>query len=552
MHRRARIWKFANLRARFGGSIRLKSRSQESIRTFEKLDARQVLSVSSLTPALEENASSDLIAAMNITEPVEDFALTSSSTSIKFDTTGKVGFDGVFSVRSVSPSSSRALVVQGRDQIDDTLSLDFTTLPRDAWGSLLINKIIYNGGQGGFDTLRLDGGTFQTVTYRPTGKDSGILTYDDLTVVFTGLEPVIDLNSAYSLTICGRSSSDDIHVVNGEPQYDEVNDNYIDTVRIYETNAHFEEMTFANKTLVYLDGLEGNDSITLEYTTPISYGLGEFFVYGGAGSDTLCASGARMDAVSLYGNDGNDVLKGSSNGDYLAGGSGDDTYLFSNSTLGTVDEASNGGTDTFDFSSAGSGVYVDLTSYAVENVVGSPYSDTVIGNALNNIFDGGAGNDNMFGRGGNDTLLGGLGEDWIYGDDSCGCYTGADFLYGGAGVDHLFGGPGTDYLDGGSGIDYLNTGGQSTDYIQDRPFLTLNQPLWQGTGFLISGHLYDDTLASDSTITFGDALDGETVLVGSDGYFSLSVSPLQLLSDWISAWTRDAENLDSNIAILLI
>jgi hypothetical protein len=51
--------------------------------------------------------------------------------------------------------------------------------------------------------LKLDGGTFNTIVYIPTGRDSGILGYDDLTIIFTGLEPVYVSRLARALQVGG-------------------------------------------------------------------------------------------------------------------------------------------------------------------------------------------------------------------------------------------------------------------------------------------------------------------------------------------------------------
>ena len=61
--------------------------------------------------------------------------------------------------------------INGKDLINDTLRLDLSIVPPS------LRTIIYNGGAGGYDTLIVHGGKFQTETYTPTGKNSGILQY---------------------------------------------------------------------------------------------------------------------------------------------------------------------------------------------------------------------------------------------------------------------------------------------------------------------------------------------------------------------------------------
>ncbi|MCG7977901.1 MAG: RTX toxin, partial [Candidatus Thiodiazotropha endolucinida] len=75
----------------------------------------------------------------------------------------------------------------------------------------------------------------------------------------------------------------------------------------------------------------------------VSGGLGDDYVYGEAGNDTLTGGdgrdrlygGAGTDSLSgeagddrLYGGDGNDTLRGGAGTDTLSGDAGSDTYLF--------------------------------------------------------------------------------------------------------------------------------------------------------------------------------------------------------------------------------
>src|SRR5262249_16330830 len=64
-----------------------------------------------------------------------------------------------------------ALVFQGPDNSDNTLSLNFQDLPRLADGTSAIKTIVYHGGSGGFNTLKVEGGRFQKEAYYATGPD---------------------------------------------------------------------------------------------------------------------------------------------------------------------------------------------------------------------------------------------------------------------------------------------------------------------------------------------------------------------------------------------
>ncbi|HUU83030.1 MAG TPA: hypothetical protein VM243_05950, partial [Phycisphaerae bacterium] len=57
----------------------------------------------------------------------------------------------------------------------------------EAGGSL---SGLAEGGAGGFDSVVLDGGTFDQVTYTATGPDSGTISRDDDVITYAGMEPV--------------------------------------------------------------------------------------------------------------------------------------------------------------------------------------------------------------------------------------------------------------------------------------------------------------------------------------------------------------------------
>ena len=184
------------------------------------------------------------------------------------------------------------LVINGVDNVNDSVDLDLTSLPADAMGHPLVKTIIVNGGAGGFDTLRLSGGTFQTEVYTPTGKDSGIITYSrlapgagqgegtvaqgegaapDLTIIFTGLEPVYDDNESYSLVVDATGA--EIVSITDNAIWDGVS--YVDALTVY--SPAFESITFASKSFLVLD--TGGDTVNLEYTRPAAE-LNQIQLYG--------------------------------------------------------------------------------------------------------------------------------------------------------------------------------------------------------------------------------------------------------------------------------
>src|SRR5262249_50107602 len=152
-------------------------------------------------------------------------------------------------------------------------ALDLSTLPRTPDGHSVVKTIVVNGGAGGFDTLRGGGGDFSSVVYTATGKDSGIITYNttddptatDLTIIFTGLEPVEDYNTADYMNIIVPDDNDyQLYAVDGTPH------NSQDTINVFDANGNFENITFANKHGLWIQGGAGNDTIDVSGLTTTS------------------------------------------------------------------------------------------------------------------------------------------------------------------------------------------------------------------------------------------------------------------------------------------
>ncbi len=217
-----------------------------------------------------------------------------------------------------------------------------------------------------------------------------------------------------------------------------------------------------------LDGGDGDDQ--LDIFVPIFTGNNDpiinYFVYGGAGFDTLKltnAVGWSIDLGSQYSNleisgvegfiggTGNDTLAGDAGANRFEGAGGDDSFDGRDGadvlvyTAG-IDSFTGGlGIDTLDVSLFGAAALVDLSqttgtartndtasalggtlrdlvntpNFDVENVRGTAFSDQITANGLRNVLDGGAGNDTIYGAGGNDVLVYSGGFDrWYGGDDA--------------------------------------------------------------------------------------------------------------------------------------
>jgi Ca2+-binding RTX toxin-like protein len=257
-------------------------------------------------------------------------------------------------------------------------------------------------------------------------------------------------------------------------------------------------------------GGDGNDAITGgNLNNALSGGNGNDFLGGGGGGDTL-TGGSNAD--TLDGGAGNDSLSGGGSGDVLKSGLGNDT----------LDGGSSN--DTADYTTAASGVTVNLTSGAatgegtdtllnIENVTGSGLDDAITGNSLANVLLGAGGNDILVGASGNDALTGGAGIDQLSGD---------------AGHDTLKW-DNADSFDGGLGFDTLDANLSSADTIDLR-----------GAGFANLERILTGSGTDTVTLSLNDVL-ADTV----DNQFVAdlgSSSPDTLNIDLDGGWSATTSN----------
>jgi Ca2+-binding RTX toxin-like protein len=271
---------------------------------------------------------------------------------------------------------------------------------------------------------------------------------------------------------------------------------------------------------------------------------------GGAGANTIDASGFTGTTIlsggsnddTLIGGSNEDVLIGGAGNDLLRGGLSDDTYQFDvDELLGedTIDELPGEGEDFLDFSPTETvGVTVDLslttqqTVHAtnlrltllnvdtIENIFGGAQADTFTGNNLDNGFFAGGGSDIIDGGAGNNFLFEIRDANFVLTDTDL-TITGVDelnvpysetdtftniigaFLFGGVGSNTidasaftlgavaLSGGAGNDLLIGGSGADLIE-GGEGNDTLIGNEG---DDDLQGGAGSdLLNGGADDDTL----------------------------------------------------------
>ena len=247
-----------------------------------------------------------------------------------------------------------------------------------------------------------------------------------------------------------------------------------------------------------VNGFTGNDTLdgsSLSFAISLLGEQGNDVLRGGSGRDTLMG-GPGQDR--LEGGAGNDFLSGVDGNDTILGGEGDDTLI---GWIGADQMDGQNGSDLYmvdaldrvtDTGTAGydraqiyleTDVALDLTHWrGLERVNGYTGNDTLDASAHGTaIF--------LFGERGNDLLRGGSGN---------------DSLIGGTGNDTLIGGAGNDYMVGDAGADhFVFRAGFGRDVIQrfedglDRIDLSTHAGV-QGFGGLIIGQLLNDTLVRTS------------------------------------------------------
>jgi Ca2+-binding RTX toxin-like protein len=208
---------------------------------------------------------------------------------------------------------------------DNRLTVDFTNgnpLPADG--------LFFNGGQQRkHDDLVLTGGAFDSVTHAFANKHDGTVTIDGATIMYTGLEPILDNLAVvdrvfeFAATNDAITLADAARAVNGRLK--------LSSARSSET------VEFAAPTgSLTIRGGAGNDRVTVRNLDHLFVTSNATLVIeGGDGHDSLDASrvskavtlrgGAGRD--TLRGGSGNDVLEGGDDRDWLFGNRGDDTLL---------------------------------------------------------------------------------------------------------------------------------------------------------------------------------------------------------------------------------
>lgn len=170
------------------------------------------------------------------------------------------------------------------------------------------------------------------------------------------------------------------------------------------------DFTLTNTALVGL----GTDSFS---------GLEVFELSGGPSANSITASEFSLSGATLLinGDDGDDVIVGSSIDETINGGAGNDSLR---------------GTDGNDLLNGDEGEDTLNGGAGDDSLIGGAGADGLSGFTGNDLLNGNSDDDTLFGSAGDDTLLAGSGNDTVIGGD------GADFVNGQGGTDVLVGGSG--------------------------------------------------------------------------------------------------------------
>ncbi|MCK4857901.1 MAG: hypothetical protein KAT58_08040, partial [candidate division Zixibacteria bacterium] len=152
----------------------------------------------------------------------------------------------------------------------------------DFSGGIILVPITFHGGDGGFDSLVIVGGSFSEASYSASGPDSGRIILDGTIIDYTGLEPITDDNIVDDRVFMINTSGVDQQIRIGD---DSDPNNGYSTIDSNGTGG-FESITFLNpaNSLTVYSG-DGNDTIILD--TPDNGFAAPIIIDGQAGDDTL-------------------------------------------------------------------------------------------------------------------------------------------------------------------------------------------------------------------------------------------------------------------------
>ncbi|MFO1003249.1 MAG: M10 family metallopeptidase C-terminal domain-containing protein [Planctomycetaceae bacterium] len=354
----------------------------------------------------------------------------------------KVARNGVnYSIDATKVNNIEMNGLNGNDQLSiDRLVSTTAALNGDGGNDTLIGGVandILNGGTGDdvyvFDTdlasgsdIITDVSGIETLDYSQTASTS--------LAVNLGLNTTQVVNANLSLTLASGNSIENViggslgDTLTGNARPNRLTggegDDILTGAAGNDTYVFDADLILGADTIDEAGG--GADTIDFSATTTrnLAINLSNAAVQTVApGSLTLNLSAVNT-IENVMGGTLNDSITGNSLANVLTGGLGNDVYFFDTDTaLGTDRIQDTGGLDTLNFGGTtaqsiavdlsgtaaqvvtASRLTLQLSSNAIENVIGGSLGDTLTGNSLANTLTGGGGNDTLAGAAGNDVYL---------------------------------------------------------------------------------------------------------------------------------------------------
>jgi hypothetical protein len=175
-----------------------------------------------------------------------------------------------------------SVVVHGADgKTEDIFTIDFSD------GQFVLpGGIHFDGGTGGFDTLKVLGGNFNRQVHQPKNGHDGTIFLDAMPIFYSNIEPIEDTTVAASLTIDATAGAETINIIDGPVV------NGFQTTEVNSATNTFELVRFANKASVIVNGLQGADTININNPNP-AVGLVNLDVNTGADAGDVINLGTQ-------------------------------------------------------------------------------------------------------------------------------------------------------------------------------------------------------------------------------------------------------------------
>ena len=176
-----------------------------------------------------------------------------------------------------------------------------------------------DGGDGGFDTVTIEGGEYDRVEYTATGPQSGSIDLDGNVIHYDGVEPLANSGTAADVIINTTAGDDQILV-----QSDLLTPGNI-VIRSQNDPPSFELTSIATPTSsLTINAGDGDDVIIVQDLTLFDTSSRTLTLNGEAGDDLIDVTDFR-DKATLNGGPNNDTLIGGRDNDTIDGGDGIDT-----------------------------------------------------------------------------------------------------------------------------------------------------------------------------------------------------------------------------------